>query len=164
MAAVWPGLRAVEQSVLLSQTLVSGARPVPDRMGERAEDGFTTATSIATAWCGAACRSAPRTTRSATPVRRAVDAGSTDLAAWLDGAALAPAQVVDDLRYGGGPGAFDEPFERAIATWRAHRQWQPGLAGRGRRRRVRTGRRRAYGGRRMSRPPLNAERVGVRRE
>jgi argininosuccinate lyase len=118
MTAVWPGLRAVEQSVLLSQTLVSGARPVPMRMAQRAEDGFTTATSLANRLVrdGVPFRTAHHQVGEA--VRRAVEAGSTD----LDGA-MAPSDVVGELRYGGGPGAFDEPFERAIATWQAHRRW-----------------------------------------
>jgi len=47
VAAIWPGMRAVEQSVLLCQALVTGARPNPVRMAERAEQGFTTATAIA---------------------------------------------------------------------------------------------------------------------
>lgn len=47
MAAIWPGLHAARQSVLLSQVIVGGAKPVPDRMLERAEQGFIVATALA---------------------------------------------------------------------------------------------------------------------
>jgi argininosuccinate lyase len=131
VAAVWPGLRAAERSVLLSQALVGGARPVPTRMAERADEGLTTATALANrlVHSGVPFRTAHHVVGDA--VRRAVAAGSTDLAAfgppgWLDDVGvggLTPEQLVPDQRYGGGPGAFDPPFERAITAWQAHRRW-----------------------------------------
>jgi len=131
VASVWHGLHAAEQAVLLSQVLVIGARPVAVRMGERTEDGFTTATSIANRLVrsGVPFRTAHHMVGDA--VRKAVAAGSTALAdfgppGWLDGIAPAGedlAAVVRALAYGGGPGAFTEPYGRAIEAWAGHQQW-----------------------------------------
>ena len=131
MASIWQGLRSAEQSVLLAQVLVSGARPVTDRMAERAESGFTAATSIANRLVqqGMPFRSAHHLVGDA--VRRAIEAGSTKLAefgppGWLDEIGLADldlAALVEDQRYGGGPGDFDRPFEQACASWKSHRAW-----------------------------------------
>jgi argininosuccinate lyase len=131
MASIWQGLRSGEQAVLLAQVLVSGARPVADRMIERAETGFTAATSIANRLVqqGMPFRTAHHLVGDA--VRRAIEAGSTKLAefgppGWLDGTGLAEldlAKLVEDQRYGGGPGDFDRPFEQACASWKNHRQW-----------------------------------------
>jgi len=134
VASVWSGLRAAEESVLLCQALVSGARPVPERMGGAAEAGFTVATSLANRLVrhGVAFRTAHHQVGEA--VRRAIEAGSTDLAkfgppGWLDqlgDAALDPAELVKDHEYGGGPGAFDRPCRQATDAWIEHRDWQLG--------------------------------------
>ncbi len=135
VASVWHGLAAVEESVLLSQVLVSGARPVPARMTERAEAGFTTATAVANRLVrsGVPFRTAHHTVGEA--VRKAVDAGSTRLAdfgppGWLDdtglGAGGGVAEVDASMRehvYGGGPGDFDQPHADAVAAWITHRAW-----------------------------------------
>ncbi len=131
VAALWPGLRAAEQSVQLGQALVSGARPVPDRMLDRAETGFTSATSVANRLVrhGVPFRTAHRMVGEA--VRKAIEAGSTRLAdfgppGWLDQigpAELDPRALVDAHVYGGGPGAFAVPCEQAGAAWLGHRRW-----------------------------------------
>jgi argininosuccinate lyase len=129
VGSIWPGLAAVEQAVLLSQALVSGARPVEDRMRERVETGFTTATSIANRLVqrGVPFRTAHNLVGDA--VRRAIEAGSTRLAdfgppGWLDGLGdLDVDSLVREHVYGGGPGAFDEPHRAAVAAWAQHRQW-----------------------------------------
>jgi argininosuccinate lyase len=131
VASVWHGLQAAEQSVLLSQVLVSGARPYADRMSERAEAGFTSATSVANRLVqhGVPFRTAHHMVGNA--VRRAVEAGSTKLAefgppGWLDEIGLADLDLDSLVRahvYGGGPGAFSGPHEQATATWAAHRAW-----------------------------------------
>jgi argininosuccinate lyase len=131
MAAVWPGLAAAADAVALSQVVVSGARPAVARMSERARDGFTVATSVANRLVqrGTAFRTAHRMVGEA--VRKAVSAGSTDLAAfgppgWLDDAGLAGLDLAALVRahaYGGGPGAFEEPFRQAVTAWAAHRDW-----------------------------------------
>jgi argininosuccinate lyase len=131
VAGVWHGLQAVEQAVLLSQVLVSGARPCADRMRERAESGFTSATSVANRLVqqGVPFRTAHHMVGEA--VRRAVEAGSTKLAefgppGWLDGIGLADLDLDSVVRahvYGGGPGAFTLPFEQAVTAWAAHRTW-----------------------------------------
>lgn len=131
MAAIWPGLDAVRQSVLLTQVLVSGGRPVPARMRERAEESFTGATSLANRLVrqGTPFRTAHHMVGEA--VRRAVEAGSTQLAdfgppGWLDGIELSGlelADLVDAHRYGGGPGAFADAFSGALTRWSEHRRW-----------------------------------------
>jgi argininosuccinate lyase len=132
MASIWQGLRAVDQAVQLCQVLVSGARPVAARMSERALGGFTTATSVANRLVrrGVPFRTAHHMVGAA--VRKAVQAGSTELAGfgppgWLDGTGLAEldlAGLVQAHVYGGGPGAFAQPYEQATVAWHAHDDWQ----------------------------------------
>jgi argininosuccinate lyase len=126
MAAVWPGLAAATDAVLLSQVLVSGARPTPDRMAERAAAGFTTATSVANRLVQREVpfRTAHRMVGEA--VRRAVDAGSDRLAGFEP---LDPATAVEQQAYGGGPGAFAEQHARAVDGWAARREWLAGWRG-----------------------------------
>lgn len=132
---IWPGLAAAEQSVLLSQVLVSGARPVPDRMAARAEHGFTAATALANRLVrhGVPFRTAHHQVGEA--VRRAVAAGSGSLAETGLAEAGPPGWLTeldpDDLpalvrahRYGGGPGAFAAPHQHACQVWQDHRRWQ----------------------------------------
>lgn len=131
VAALWPGLIASEQAVLLSQVLVSGARPVPARMAERAAAGFTSATAVANQLVqrGVPFRTAHHEVGDA--VRLAVAAGSTELAeygapGWLDGidrASVEVAGLLEAQAYGGGPGAFDQIFQLALASWTEHRDW-----------------------------------------
>jgi argininosuccinate lyase len=131
MAAVWPGLAAARDSVLLSQVLVSGARPVPDRMRQRAAESFTAATWLANRLVrqGVPFRTAHRMVGEA--VRKALAAGSTELAdfgppGWLDGIEGSGLDLADLMRAharGGGPGAFAGAFDDAVARWAAHRRW-----------------------------------------
>ncbi|TDP94065.1 argininosuccinate lyase [Labedaea rhizosphaerae] len=131
VASVWHGLAACVDSVLLSQVVVSGARPVPERMRARAEAGLTAATSIANRLVrhGVPFRSAHQQVGAA--VRAAIEAGSTDLAAfgppgWLDGVGLEDLDLAALVRahaYGGGPGDFDEPHADAVGAWAGRRQW-----------------------------------------
>jgi argininosuccinate lyase len=128
--AIWPGLAAAEQAVLLSQVLVSGARPRPARMAHRAEAGFTAATTLANRLVqqGTPFRTAHRLVGEA--VREAVASGSTSLPGFGD---TDLPELVRSLAYGGGPGAFAAQYERACAAWeghrRWHRQWRSALAG-----------------------------------
>ncbi|MFI9553046.1 argininosuccinate lyase [Nonomuraea endophytica] len=117
MECVWPGLAAVEQAVQLAQVVVGGARPNADRMAERAAGGFTTATALANRMVrdGVPFRTAHREVGAA--VRAALDADATSLAD------LDLAQVVREQAYGGGPGSFAEPYQRAYASWVRHRRW-----------------------------------------
>ena len=80
VGAIWPGLLACEQSVLLCQPLVSAAVPDAARMAERAEAGFINATAMANQLVrqGIPFRTAHDLVGSA--VREAVAAGSTQLA------------------------------------------------------------------------------------
>jgi argininosuccinate lyase len=131
MGSIWQGLRSGEQAVLLAQVLVSGARPVAGRMTERAESGFTAATTIANRLVqqGMAFRTAHHLVGDA--VRRAIEAGSTKLAefgppGWLDAIGLTEldlSDLVQDQRFGGGPGDFDRPFGQACASWQDCRRW-----------------------------------------
>ena len=117
--------------MLLSQVLVSGAHPVPDRMRQRAEESFTGATSLANRLVrqGTPFRTAHHLVGDA--VRKAVAAGSTQLAdfgppGWLDGIELSGLELPDLVsahRYGGGPGAFAAAFSDALSRWAVHRRW-----------------------------------------
>jgi argininosuccinate lyase len=132
VGAIWPGLRAALDAVLLSQVVALGARPVPERMAGRAEDGFTAATSIANRLVarGIPFRTAHHMVGVA--VRNAIDAGSTDLAAFLPAGALPDAgpsdfgALVRAQSYGGGPGDFDDPHRQAVADWADRRRWLAG--------------------------------------
>ncbi|MFJ8860521.1 argininosuccinate lyase [Streptomyces sp. NPDC102451] len=131
VGAAWPGLHAVTDSVLLCQALVSGARPVPDRMEQRAADGFVTATTVANRLVrhGVPFRSAHHLVGDA--VRQAVERGSTR----LEDLELPPGtpeeaardlplhQAVAALEYGGGPGAFAFSFTEARAAMTGHSAW-----------------------------------------
>ncbi|GIG71593.1 argininosuccinate lyase [Phytomonospora endophytica] len=131
VASIWHGLRAAEHSVLLSQVLVSGARPRKTRMNERAQAGFTSATSIANRLVrhGVPFRTAHHMVGDA--VRTAVAANSTSLAdfgppGWLDDIGMATedlAALVRDHVFGGGPGAFAEAHRAGVEHWSTHRQW-----------------------------------------
>ena len=159
MAAVWPGLDAARQSVLLGQVLVSGARPVPDRMRQRAaEDGFTAATWLANQLVrqGVPFRTAHRMVGDA--VRQAVAAGSTELAdfgppGWLAGIEASGLDLGDLMRAharGGGPGAFAGSVRRSRVPVGRAPALAPRVAQRRSRRRRRAGGR---GGRSRTWPP-----------
>ncbi|MGH3854272.1 MAG: hypothetical protein ACRDR6_12425 [Pseudonocardiaceae bacterium] len=134
MAEIRRGLHAVDEAVQLCQVLTSGAVPVIDRMRERAEKGFTHATSIANRLVrhGMPFRAAHHMVGEA--VREAVDAGTTSLArfgppGWLDEIGLADldiAALVAAHRHGGGPGAFTLPYGHAVAEWVRQRDWHIG--------------------------------------
>ncbi len=131
MAAIWPGLDAVRQSVLLTQVLASGARPVPGRMRQRAEESFTGATALANRLVrqGTPFRAAHHLVGEA--VRKAVAAGSTRLdefgpPGWLDGIDLSGFDLPELVRahsYGGGPGSLAAALPGAAARWTGHRRW-----------------------------------------
>jgi argininosuccinate lyase len=131
MAAIWPGLHAARQSALLGQVVVSGARPDPERMRERAEDGFTAATALANRLvrAGKPFRTAHHMVGDA--VRKAAAAGSTKLAdfgppGWLDDidtSGLELDALVRAHAYGGGPGSFCTAYGDAAAAWAARRRW-----------------------------------------
>ncbi len=140
VAAIWPGLAAAEQSVLLCQVLVSGARPDPDRMGQRALAGYTGATALANRLVRAGVPFRTAHERVGDAVREAIRTGATDLvvAGSGDGAdpggadpgcvAFGPAgldlaEVVRQQRHGGGPGDLDASCAVALAAWRRHRHW-----------------------------------------
>jgi argininosuccinate lyase len=129
VASLWPGLEAAEQAVLLAQVLVSGAKPDASRMAARAEDGFTTATAVANRLVQAGVPFRTAHNRVGDAVRQAVEAGSTRLGpieplGSLEAAGLGDlSEVMLAHAHGGGPGAFAAPFDRACATWTAHREW-----------------------------------------
>jgi argininosuccinate lyase len=131
MASVWPGLDAVRDAVQLAQVLVSGARPVADRMAGRAADGFVTATAAANALVrrGVPFRTAHRFVGQA--VRRAVERGATALehrdfpeeAGRVDLSGLTVDRIAAGRRAGGGPGAFDDGFLAARRELAEHAAW-----------------------------------------
>lgn len=120
--AIWPGLEAVEETVLLSQVLVSGARPRPERMRDRCADGFVTATSAANRLVrdGVPFRTAHHVVGDA--VRRNLEAGMRELSVeGLEERSIESATV--ELEHGGGPGAFPEAFDAAYAALGEHTAW-----------------------------------------
>ncbi|CAM3698257.1 argininosuccinate lyase [Kibdelosporangium persicum] len=104
MNVVWPALAAVREAILLTQVLVSGARPQTTTMNCRAVDGYVTATAAANrlVLAGVPFRSAHRSIGEA--VRLAVETGARF---------PAPADSVAEHRFGGGAGAFAEAFAEA---------------------------------------------------
>jgi argininosuccinate lyase len=116
--AVWPGLDAVAEAVLLGQVLTGGAVPVPARMSERAERGFTTATAAANRLVRAGVPFRGAHHRVGAAVRRAIEQDRTDLGELGFAASDLPA-VVARTGTGGGPGAFDDTFAQALGAARA---------------------------------------------
>ncbi|MFF2026836.1 argininosuccinate lyase [Streptomyces sp. NPDC058171] len=117
VAVAWPALAAVRDSVLLTQVLVIGARPVPGRMEQRAREGFVTATVIANRLVaqGVPFRTAHHVVGAA--VREAVAAGDTELtgiatpdggSADAGGALPSLSEVVAAHDRGGGPGECEK--------------------------------------------------------
>jgi argininosuccinate lyase len=108
-------------------------------MARRAETGFTTATAVANQLVqqGVPFRTAHHQVGEA--VRRAIEAGSTELAefgppGWLAGLA-SPTDLPGQVRahaYGGGPGGFGPAHADARAGWvdrvRWHHRWRDALA------------------------------------
>ena len=126
-----PGLDAAAEAILLCQVLVSGARPAPERMLQRAEEGFTTATSIANRLVlnGVPFRVAHHAVGAA--VREAVARGTTRLPTVVspEGAGQIAVEAMDTASTaaahdrGGGPGAFNGAFAAAYQALLRHRQW-----------------------------------------
>jgi argininosuccinate lyase len=126
IAALWPGLTAARDAVLLAQVLVTGAHPNPDRMADRTVTGFTTATALANhlVRTGTPFRTAHHEV--GTAVRHALEAGSTNLTDFAPPGrlpALSPTTVVHTQTHGGGPGDFDTPHTHATTTYRTHHHW-----------------------------------------
>ncbi|MEU5695587.1 argininosuccinate lyase [Actinosynnema sp. NPDC020468] len=125
--AAWPGLSAIADSVLLCQVLVSGSRPVPDRMMSRAVAGFTDATAVANDLVrrGVPFRTAHHLVGSAMRDAEAKGLSRPESLAWPGGTgtpipADGLAAVASKTRHGGGPGGFEEQFRVAVAEYADH--------------------------------------------
>ncbi|MCF1596027.1 argininosuccinate lyase [Streptomyces muensis] len=129
VGGAWPALATVRDSVLLAQVLVSGARPVPARMAQRAREGFTTATVMANRLVrqGVPFRTAHHVVGAA--VRRAIENGETELTkielpgglpvdASTEIPSLAEAVAAHDR--GGGPGSCDRVVDELRNMLAAH--------------------------------------------
>ncbi len=127
VSGIWDGLRATRDAVVLTRLMAADAVPRPDRMADRAAEGWTTATALAN-----------RLVRDGVPFRQAhhqVGALVRQCLAEADSTAPAngngngqrgvlvggartevpsPAQVVADTVHGGGPGGSSvaDQFER----------------------------------------------------
>jgi argininosuccinate lyase len=126
ITAVWPGLAAAHDAVLLAQVVSSGAKPNTTAMADRAVSGLTTATAVANQLVrqGIPFRTAHTIVGHAAGV--AATSGAPQLGA-LDFGTVAPVPVdtavtvpacVSATRYGGGPGALDEFLSTAVDAWR----------------------------------------------
>ncbi|GHF69379.1 argininosuccinate lyase [Streptomyces mashuensis] len=107
VAHLWPALRNITEAVVLMRLFADGTRPVPARMTERAEQGYTAATHLAERLVadGVPFRSAHHEVG-----RMVLDglAAGTPLdqvaGGRLEPGTLAPAAVVAATDFGGGPG------------------------------------------------------------
>ncbi|MEV0265653.1 argininosuccinate lyase [Streptomyces sp. NPDC050617] len=132
VAPAWGALHTVTESVLLAQVLVSGARPAPDRMAQRADEGFVTATILANRLVreGVPFRTAHHVVGAA--VREAVETGATALrlppgTPGAERASLPPlGDVVAEHDRGGGPGMFATAFATARERLAEHGGWLRG--------------------------------------
>jgi argininosuccinate lyase len=122
VGSAWRGLDATVDALLMCQSLVSGGRPCPERMVERARDGYTTATAVANDLVrrGVPFRSAHH--QVGTAIRRAL-AGDRD-ASWWDPVVADPVAAVRRADVGGGPGAWPAAFADVHARLCAAREWQ----------------------------------------
>ncbi|UFR04804.1 argininosuccinate lyase [Streptomyces sp. Go40/10] len=123
VSVAWPALAAVRDQILLGQVLVSGARPVAERMADRAREGFVTATVVANRMVaqGVPFRTAHHVVGAA--VRRAVESGETELTG-LDGTGLPELhEVVADLDRGGGPGECAKVVDALRGRLAGHARW-----------------------------------------
>jgi argininosuccinate lyase len=117
VAYLWPGLQNIMDAIDLFRLVVEGAKPMENRMTERAKAGYTVATYLAELLVlrGVAFRTAHyqvgRLVNTALASQRPLSAvaaeslgevfAGTDVGAeWLT-----PSTVVKDAKYGGGPGA-----------------------------------------------------------
>ncbi|WP_089156223.1 argininosuccinate lyase [Micromonospora sp. NBS 11-29] len=122
-------LRRVGDAARLTQALVSGARPVVERMRQRADEGFVTATSLANRLVrdGVPFRTAHDLVGAA--VRTAMEAGGTTLPPVGDGdggTARTPPPMADLIARtdrGGGPGAVGAAFDVALTDLADHAAW-----------------------------------------
>lgn len=114
VANLWPGLDRTAEALWLSQVVVSGARPNPQRMRSHAEDSFVTATALANVLVrkGVPFRTAHHEVGSA--VTAAIAANSTK----LNLTDLDLETALWQQTHGGGPGEFDHAHRLALATWR----------------------------------------------
>ncbi|MBL1109793.1 argininosuccinate lyase [Streptomyces sp. 5-8] len=120
MRHLWPGLSDTTDAVTLLRLVVAGIEPRPERMTERAREGFTAATYLA-----------ERLVADGMPFRAAHHkVGETVLAALGSGRSLeetagfendlAPDRVAAACVHGGGPGADGlPPLHRQLAAHRA---------------------------------------------
>ena len=115
VAAMWPGLSAAHDAVLLCQSLVLGAEPMDKRMVEAARNGYVTATNRANRLVSRGVPFRTAHARVGDAVRRAVAAGTTDLSGTdgMDADDLGPSEAMTALTVGGGPGDLDTAFREA---------------------------------------------------
>lgn len=136
VAPVWPALKAIAEATTLMRLMVSGARPQPDPMLQRAVAGYVGATELANRLAlggGEAFRGAHHEV--GLIVREALAQGGAPLEAAaasrlaahdpaipLDG--LDPASIARDSAYGGGPGpeSLRAALDASVATWAAQRR------------------------------------------
>ncbi|MGI9155667.1 MAG: lyase family protein [Marmoricola sp.] len=130
MAHAWPGFEAARTTVQLTQSLLLGAIPQPERMHERCVSGQTAATSLANELvsAGVAFRAAHHLVAKASVA--ALDDGvhtiSVSIPALATGpefVAPEPAQAAARLSRGGGPGAVSDALEWARRQWDENREW-----------------------------------------
>ena len=112
VSGVWSGLSAALESVVLTRLLAMGAEPVPDRMTDRAEQGWTTATAMAN-----------RLVRDGVPFRSAHhEIGKLVRRGQRVDDMPTAADVARDSEFGGGPGPASVAAQQQLlrGRWAAH--------------------------------------------
>ncbi|WBB53626.1 argininosuccinate lyase [Verrucosispora sp. WMMD573] len=125
----WPGLRAATDVVQLGQVLVSGARPRPGRMRQRAVEGITTATAVANRLVqdGMPFRVAHHTVGAAIREQLAEADGEPTGVDWMAQRFPAAAKVADPAvavsltDAGGGPGDWQRGYDDVYGRLRVLR-------------------------------------------
>ncbi|MFC3965635.1 lyase family protein [Nocardia jiangsuensis] len=138
---IWPGLATATDMVLLAQVLVSGARPRPERMLTRAEEGFVTATAVTNELVrrDVPFRKAHHAVGAA--VREALERGARELAAsspalrrfGLPPESPGPRAAMARAEFGGGPARWRAAYDDVHARVAELRRWRTTEAARVRR-------------------------------
>lgn len=119
---LWPALRSTTEAVVLLRLVIAGTEPVADRMTQRAEQGYTSATQLAEhlVASGMPFRTAHhevgRTVLRGLETGEPLDVVARDIAgsASLRQGQLDPAAVAEVSDFGGGPG--QSSFDNALST------------------------------------------------
>jgi argininosuccinate lyase len=132
---VWPALAATSEAATLLRLVVAGARPVRERMLERAREGATTATALAEEMVTGGTPFRTAHSRIGRVVREAEEeehdpeeALRTEFHDLAESGVLDPEIAAARMKFGGGPGAGEGMLVDLRADWFEHarrlRRWR----------------------------------------